>query len=63
MVLGRQEELGDVSTLYNIASELYSMLPQRTVAVRGVRGAYREDVFNCVGFLLFLNNALHITLA
>ena len=51
-----------MSILYIVATELYSMLPQRTVAVRQVKGAYRADIFNCAGFLSFSNNDLHIRL-
>ena len=59
-VLGRQKELSDMSTLYNIASEPYSMLPWRTVTARGGKRAYRRDIFYCTDFVSFSNNALHM---
>ena len=49
VVLSRYEELGDVSTPYIIASELYSMPRGRTATIRDVRGAYGGDIFMCVG--------------
>ena len=65
MVLGRQGELSELSTLYNITSKVYLMLPVRTGGVRGVRGAYRGDIFIpvCAGFYLFSNNGLQMTKA
>ena len=62
MVLGRQEELRDESTLYNIASKVYLKLPLRTGRVRDVRGAYRGDIFIITGFAKISNNALQIDL-
>ena len=60
MVLGRQEELSDVSTLYNIASKVYLKLTLRTGSVGDARGAYRGDIFIIAGFAKISNNALHL---
>ena len=49
-----------MSTLYIIASELYSMLPWRTVAIRDDKGAYGPDILISAGFIRISNNGLHI---
>ncbi len=62
MVLRRQKELWDVSTLYNIASKLSLMLRVRTGGVRAVRGAYRPHILKVTGFASFSYNGLHMVL-
>ena len=60
MVLRRQKELWDVSTLYNITSKLSLMLRVRAGGVRAVKGAYRPDILKSAGFASFSNNGLQL---
>ena len=57
--LRRYDELWDLSTLYYIVSELYSMIQGRTPRCTGVVRAYRRFILSFAGSLGSGNNRLH----